>query len=34
MYRFTKVNLAPGASQKVSWTLDREDWKYVGINSR
>ena len=26
--------LAPGESTTLTWTLDREDFKYVGIDSR
>jgi uncharacterized cupredoxin-like copper-binding protein len=32
--RFSKVYLAPGESAQLQWTLDREDLKYVGLDSR
>lgn len=32
--RFKKVYLAPSESTKLTWTLNREDFKYVGLDSR
>ncbi|MFH6767258.1 glycoside hydrolase family 3 N-terminal domain-containing protein [Gaetbulibacter aquiaggeris] len=34
LIRFEKINLKPGESKTVSWTIDKDDFKFVGINNK